>query len=193
LIETKKSDSTVLGLLIKSYDSEDPRLSLIDDEFMKVASLLGEDEAVKIVRSLVKLKEATDDAIANDTGVRLNIVRKVLYKLYDKTLVACTRIRDEKTGWYIFYWKLQPDQLDAFIRSRKKRTLEKLRTRLEYENSHNFFVCNKCRDIRLPFEEAIESAFRCSKCNSQLSDSDNSKIVDELSKTIQKLESELVN
>ncbi|TRO59503.1 transcription factor [[Eubacterium] cellulosolvens] len=166
-------------------------MSLIDDELMKVASLLGEDEAVKIVRSLVKLKEATDDAIANDTGVRLNIVRKVLYKLYDKTLVSCTRVRDEKTGWYIFYWKLQPDQLDAFVRSRKKRTAEKLRTRLEYENSHNFFVCNKCGNIRLPFEEAIESAFRCPKCNSQLTDSDNSKIVDELSKMIQKLESEI--
>ena len=176
---------------IKLHNSEDQRLSLIDDELMKVASLLGEDEAVKIVRSLVKLKEATDDAIANDTGVRLNIVRKVLYKLYDKTLVSCTRVRDEKTGWYIFYWKLQPDQLDAFVRSRKKRTLEKLRTRLEYENAHNFFVCNKCGDVRLPFEEAIESAFRCPNCNNQLTDSDNKKIVGELSKMIQRLEAEI--
>ncbi len=190
MIETKKL-CTVPGLPIKLHNSEDPRLSLIDDELMKVASLLGEDEAVKIVRSLVKLKEATDDAIANDTDVRLNIVRKVLYKLYDKTLVSCTRVRDEKTGWYIFYWKLQPDQLDAFVRSRKKRTLEKLRTRLEYENAHNFFVCNKCGDVRLPFEEAIESAFRCPKCNSQLTDSDNSKIVGELSKMIHRLESEI--
>jgi transcription initiation factor TFIIE subunit alpha len=192
-LKPKKPDCTIPSLLVRLYDLEAPRLSLIDDELMKVASLLGEDEAVKIVRSLVKLKEATDDAIANDTGVRLNIVRKVLYKLYDKTLVSCTRVRDEKTGWYIFYWKLQPDQLDAFVRSRKKRTLEKLRTRLEYENSHNFFVCNKCGDIRLPFEEAIESAFRCPKCNSQLADSDNSEIVGELSKMIQKLESEITN
>lgn len=188
---TDINQSIVLGLRIRLHNSEDQSLSLIDDELMKVASLLGEDEAVKIVRSLVKLKEATDDAIANDTGVRLNIVRKVLYKLYDKTLVSCTRVRDEKTGWYIFYWKLQPDQLDAFVRSRKKRTLEKLRTRLEYENAHNFFVCNKCGDIRLPFEEAIESAFRCPKCNNQLTDSDNKRIVGELSKMIQKLETEI--
>ncbi len=188
---TDRNQSTILGLSIKLHNSEDQRLSLIDDELMKVASLLGEDEAVKIVRSLVKLKEATDDAIANDTGVRLNIVRKVLYKLYDKTLVSCTRVRDEKTGWYIFYWKLQPDQLDAFVRSRKRRTLEKLRTRLEYENAHNFFVCNKCGDVRLPFEEAIESAFRCPNCNNQLTDSDNKKIVVELSKMIQRLETEI--
>ena len=165
-------------------------MSLLDNELMKVASLLGEEDAVKVVRSMASLREATDDAIANDSGVRLNIVRKVLYKLYDKTLVSCTRTRDEKTGWYIFHWKLQPDQLDAFIRSRKKRTLEKLRPRMEYEKSHNFFVCNKCDNVRLPFEEAIESAFRCPKCSGQFVDSDNSKIINELAKIIQRLETE---
>jgi transcription initiation factor TFIIE subunit alpha len=160
---------------------------------MKVASLLGEEDAVRIVKSLAKLKEATDDAIANDSGVRLNIVRKVLYKLYDKTLVSCTRIRDEKTGWFIFYWKLQPEQLDAFVRSRKRRTLDKLRVRLEYEKSHSFFLCSKCGDVRLPFEDAIESAFRCPKCGGQFVESDNSKIVTELSKIIQKLETEIAS
>jgi len=168
-------------------------LSLLDDELMKVASLLGEEDAVRIVKSLAKLKEATDDAIANDSGVRLNIVRKVLYKLYDKTLVSCTRIRDEKTGWYIFYWKLQPEQLDAFVRSRKRRTLDKLRPRLEYEKSHSFFLCSKCGDVRLPFEDAIESAFRCPKCGGQFVQSDNSKIATELSKIIQKLETEIAS
>lgn len=168
-------------------------MSLLDDELMKVASLLGEEDAVRIVKSLGKLKEATDDAIANESGVRLNIVRKVLYKLYDKTLVSCTRIRDEKTGWYIFYWKLQPEQLDAFVRSRKRRTLDKLRARLEYEKSHSFFLCSKCGDVRLPFEDAIESAFRCPKCGGQFVESDNSKIAIELSKIIQKLETEIAS
>lgn len=168
-------------------------MSLLDDEMMKVASLLGEEDAVRIVKSLAKLKEAPDDAIANDSGVRLNIVRKVLYKLYDKTLISCTRIRDEKTGWYIFYWKLQPEQLDAFVRSRKRRTLDKLRARLEYEKAHSFFLCSKCGDVRLPFEDAIETAFRCPKCGGQFVESDNSKIVTELSKMIQKLETEIAS
>lgn len=166
-------------------------MSLLDNELMKVASLLGEEDAVKVVRSLVKLKEATDDAIANDSGVRLNIVRKTLYKLYDKTLVSARRVRDEKTGWYIFYWKLQPEQLDAFIRSRKRRTLEKLKARIEYEKSHSFFLCKKCGDVRLPFEEAIESAFKCPKCGGQFIDTDNSKIINELAKIIERLESEI--
>ncbi|MEM3018212.1 MAG: transcription factor [Candidatus Bathyarchaeia archaeon] len=168
-----------------------PALSLFDDELMKIAGLLGEEDAVKIVKSLAKLKEATEDVIANDSGVRLNIVRKVLYKLYDKTLISCRRVRDEKTGWYVFYWKLQPDQLDAFVRSRKRRTLEKLKTRLEYEKTHTFFVCNKCAGISLPFEEAIESAFRCPKCGGQFVESKNDRIIEELEKLITRLEAEL--
>ncbi|MGQ9543347.1 MAG: transcription factor E [Candidatus Bathyarchaeia archaeon] len=166
-------------------------LTPYDDELIKVAGLLGEEDATKVVRSIMKLKEATDEAIANDSGVRINVVRKILYKLYDKALVSCTRARDEKTGWFIFYWRLQPEQLDAFIRSRKRKSLEKLKVRLEYEKAHSFFTCNKCSNIRLSFEEAIESAFKCPKCNGQLVEYDNSKIIDELSKVIQKLESEL--
>jgi len=162
-----------------------------DDELIKVAGLLGEEDATKIVTSLMKLKEATDEVIANDSGVRINIVRKVLYKLYDKALVSCTRVRDDKTGWFVFYWRLQPEQLDAFIRSRKRKSLEKLKARLEYEKSHSFFTCNKCNNVRLPFEEAIETVFKCPKCSGQLVECDNSRIIDELSKVIQKLEAEL--
>lgn len=166
-------------------------MSILKEELTKVANLLGGEEAVKVVEVLGRLKEATDDAVANESSVRLNTVRKILYKLYDHALVSCTRIRDEKTGWYTFYWKLQPDQLDAFIRSRKRRTLEKLKSRLEHEKAHSFFVCKKCEEVRVTFEEAIELAFRCTQCNSQLAQSDNAAIIDLLTNLIGKLEKEL--
>jgi len=167
-------------------------LSFLDEEFIKVASLFGGEDAVKVVKVLAKIKEGTDDVIATESGVRLNTVRKILYKLYDHALVSATRIRDDKTGWYIFYWKLQPDQLDAFIRSRKRRTLEKLKSRLEHERAHSFFMCKKCSDVRITFEEAMESAFKCPKCGGQLVGTDNSRMIEYLSDLISKLERELV-
>jgi len=167
-------------------------LSFLDEEFIKVASLFGGEDAVKVVKVLAKTKEGTDDVIATESGVRLNTVRKILYKLYDHALVSATRIRDDKTGWYIFYWKLQPDQLDAFIRSRKRRTLEKLKSRLEHERAHSFFMCKKCSDVRITFEEAMESAFKCPKCGGQLVGTDNSRMIEYLSDLISKLERELV-
>lgn len=166
-------------------------MAVLDEELMKVARLFGGDDAVTVVNILKKKSEATDEMLANESTVRLNTVRKILYKLYDHGLVSCTRVRDEKTGRFIFYWKLQLDQLDAFIRSRKRRVLEKLRHKLDYETNHSFFICKKCGDVRVTFEEAMESSFRCSKCGGQLESSDNAAVVEFLEKRIKQIEDEL--
>lgn len=166
-------------------------LAFIGEELIKVARFFGGDDAVKVVETLQRLKEATDDTVAAETGIRLNTVRKILYKLYDHALVSSTRVRNETTGWYTFFWRLQPDQVDAFIRARKRRTLEKLKSRLEHERAHSFFICEKCSDIRMTFEEAMETAFRCSKCGGHLTGVDNSKIIEKLSGLTKKLEDEL--
>ena len=164
---------------------------MLDEELIKIANLFGGEEAVTVVKSLKKLGEGTDEIISTDCTIRLNTVRKVLYKLYDHGLVSCTRVRDEKTGWFIFYWRLQPDQLDAFIRSRKKRALDKLKQRLDFERGHNFFVCKTDSEVRVTFEEAMESSFKCAKCGNQLDSSENAGMITVLESKIDKLEAEL--
>jgi len=166
-------------------------LAVLDEELTKVARLFGGEEAVTVVNILKKKSEATDEMLANESTVRLNTVRKILYKLYDHGLVSCTRVRDEKTGWFIFYWKLQTDQLDAFIRGRKRRVLEKLKQKLDYERNHSFFVCKKCGDVRVTFEDAMESSFRCPKCGGQVESTDNAPVVEFLERRIKQIEGEL--
>ena len=167
-------------------------LSTIDDTtLMKVAESLGEEEAVKLIEVLKNLDETTDDEIANKTGIRLNSVRKILYKLYDHSLVSLRRTRDPKTGWFIFHWKLQPDQLEGFILSQKRRVLEKLDTRLEYEKNHDFFCCYTPGCRRIPFEEAVELVFRCPTCSKPLMHYENGKIVQALNKKVEQLRKEL--
>ena len=156
-------------------------LSTIDDAtLMRVASALGEEDAVKLIENLKNAEETTDDELANKTGIRLNSVRKILYKLYDQSLVSLRRTRDPKTGWFIFHWRLQPDQLEGFILSQKRRVLEKLNIRLEYEKNHDFYYCNTTGCKRVPFEEAIELVFHCSTCGKPLVDSGNEKLVEQL-------------
>src|SRR5437867_4576814 len=161
------------------------------DDLARLASFFGGEEAIHVVRALSQAGTTTDDVIATQANVRLNTARRILYKLYDHALVTCTRSRDENTGWFIYHWKLQPDQLDAFVRSRKKKALEKIRVRLEHERGHSFFMCKSCLAIRVTFEEAMESAFRCSGCNGQLISEDNGKIVQELEDSARRLESDL--
>jgi len=162
-----------------------------DSVLMKVAEALGEEEAVKLIDSLKNSSEITDDEIANKTGIRLNSVRKILYKLYDHSLVGLRRTRDPKTGWFIFHWKLQPDQLEGFILSQKRRVLEKLVTRMEYEKNHDFYHCYTPGCRKVPFEEAIEIVFECPTCSKPLMHYDNQKIIQVVSKKVEQLRKEL--
>ncbi|MCD6446035.1 transcription factor [Candidatus Bathyarchaeota archaeon] len=164
-----------------------------DAILMRIAEALGEDkeEAEKLVKILKNSEEITDDEIANKTGIRLNDVRKILYKLYDHSLVSLRRTRDPKTGWFIFHWKLQPNQLEGFILSQKRRVLEKLNIRLEYEKNHDFYYCYTPGCRRVPFEEAMELLFKCPRCGKPLMHYDNSKIIEVLTKKIEQLRKEL--
>src|SRR5512136_2030395 len=167
-------------------------LSTIDDAtLMKVASSLGEEEAVKLIEHLKNMDEITDDEIANKTGIRLNSVRKILYKLYDHSLVSLRRSRDESTGWFIFHWKLQPDQLEGFILNQKRHVLEKLQTRLNYEKGHDFYYCGSPKCQRIPFEDAVESVFRCPSCSNALVHFDNQHIIKALESKVEQLRKEL--
>ena len=167
-------------------------LSTIDDATLnKVAMALGDVEAVTLIAHLKGVDEITDDEIANKTGIRLNSVRKILYKLYDHSLVSLRRTRDPKTGWFIFHWKLQPDQLEGFILSQKRRVLEKLNVRLDYEKNHDFYYCGSPECKRVPFEEAVELVFHCSNCGKPLVHFANEKMVVELSGKVDILRKEL--
>ena len=167
-------------------------LSNIDDAMLtKVAQALGEEEAIKLIDILKNEEETTDDEIATKTGRRLNSVRKILYKLYDHSLVSLRRTRDPKTGWFIFHWRLQADQLEGFIQSQKRRVLEKLNVRLEFEKNHDFYYCYTPGCKRVPFEEAVELVFKCPTCGKSLMHYDNDKILEALGRKVDVLRQEL--
>ena len=153
---------------------------------MKVTAVLGED-AVRVVEALKEVREITDNEIADKTQVRLNLVRKALYRLYDHSLVALRLSRDKETGWFIFNWRLQPDQLGGFILTQKRRVLEKLEIRLEYEKTHEFYSCQTLGCKRLPFEQAFELLFKCPVCNKPMIHINNDRIVKILTRKIEQI------
>jgi len=167
-------------------------LAFVDDKTLqKVAKAFGGEEAVQIVNVLKQTGETTDDEIAAQTEIRLNTVRKILYKLYDHSLVGLRRSRDKNTGWFIFHWRLQLDQLAGFILNQKRRVLEKLETRLAYERNHDFYYCSTEGCKRVTFEEAMELVFRCPTCNKLLMHFDNTELENALEKRVEALRKEL--
>lgn len=167
-------------------------LSFVDEKTLqKVAEAFGGEEAVQIVSILKETGETTDDDIATKTEIRLNTVRRILYKLYDHSLVGLRRSRDKTTGWFIFHWRLQLDQLEGFILNQKRRVLEKLEARLRYEEGHDFYYCYTEGCKRIPFEDAMELVFRCPTCNKLLMHFDNNELKNVLAQRVEKLRKEL--
>src|SRR3990172_6652213 len=66
-----------------------------------------------------------------------------------------------------------------------------LMQRLDFERNHTFFVCKTDLDIRVTFEEGMESSFKCAKCANQLESSENAGMITVLEARVQKLEAEL--
>jgi transcription initiation factor TFIIE subunit alpha len=151
-----------------------------------VATLFGED-AVRVVEVLKGVHEITDTEIAEKTQIQLKMVRKTLYRLYDHSIAALRRSRDKETGWFIFNWRFQPDQLEGFILNQKRRVLEKLEIRLEYEKSHEFYSCQTSGCKRFPFKEAFELLFKCPACNKPMMYLNNDQIVEILTRKIEQI------
>ena len=162
---------------------------IIDDEITsKVARMIAGEDAVQIVLFLKKTGKATNDQILAETEMPLKYIRKILFKLYNYSIVQCDRLRDKETRWFIFNWRFQPDQIEGFITNMKRRVLRILKMRLEYEANTDFYSCETQECDKYPFEVAMEHVFRCPVCRKTLHHNDNTDLVNFLRDRIEKIE-----
>ncbi|NHJ46604.1 MAG: transcription factor [Asgard group archaeon] len=152
---------------------------------------IGGDEAVKVAALLDPTEETTDETIALGSGMKLNAVRKILYRLYDARLAEFRRIRDKSNGWFIYFWRLKPNRVEELVINRKKTVYRKLKTRLDYEQKYQFFKCDQNYCPRYTFDEGMENNFRCPECNGELHAFDNREIIKKLSKKVDELRKSL--
>ena len=146
-----------------------------EDPFVRISTMIGGDEYLKVARSLLKSEDATDEEIASSTGLRINMVRKVLYDLFGKALITGIRVKDEKKGWFVYRWRSRRDEVENFIEGQKKKILDRLQQRLDYENSSDFYHCGNEDCPRVTFENALELFFKCPSCGNVLNLKKNDK------------------
>ncbi|MDI1496002.1 MAG: Transcription initiation factor IIE [Cenarchaeum symbiont of Oopsacas minuta] len=135
-----------------------------EDPFVRIASMIGGDEYLKIARSLLKVEDATDEEIASSTGLRINLVRKILYDLFGKSLITGIRVKDERKGWFVYRWRSRRDEVENYIENQKKKITARLQQRLDYERSSEFYHCGNNDCDRVTFETALDGMFKCPSC-----------------------------
>jgi transcription initiation factor TFIIE subunit alpha len=169
-----------------SVDNKEGQYMLSDPIVQEILMDITNDEksSVSIIECILKGK-TFDEEIAEETEIRLNIVRKVLYKLYDAGIASYKRSRDPETNWYVYRWRFEQEKVADIINKKYEKFSAEIEKSLEYEEANMFFAC-KANGHRYKFEDASENNFECPKCGNSLEFQDNSTIIVELKQMMEK-------
>ena len=129
----------------------------------------------------------TDEEISEKINCKLNIVRKILYKLYDMRLASYKRDKDKETQWYTYDWRFNENEYKKLEFNLASSELERLNAELEYEENNMFFVCPNGH-YRLDFEDASTVEFLCPECDLDLEFEDNQEKIDKKKEEIRAIE-----
>lgn len=165
------------------------KLALRNPEANSVLLEMVGEEGLGVVQCLLDSEE-TDEKISEATELRLNTVRKILYRLYDYRLASYVRTKDKEIGWYTYTWKLNLDKMVDILLVKRKNVLHELHERLEFERNHVFFSCTS-DSMKFSFDTASECSFKCPTCNSALEYVDNQGSIGELEGRIRRIEKEM--
>ena len=161
---------------------------MINDPLVKtlLTNVVEGEENLPVVESLIE-GIGTDEEIAEKTEIKLNIVRKVLYKLYDTGLATYKRSKDPETQWFSYTWKFDNDEVINHIIQDSENYLKILNDELDHEENNMFFVCPEGH-VRLDFDESSDYEFLCPNCDEELEFQDNTKIIKQIKEDIRMVE-----
>ena len=135
---------------------------------------------------------STDEEISEKISCKLNIVRKILYKLYDMRLASYKRDKDKETQWYTYDWKFNEAEYKKLEFDLASSELKRLNEELDYEENNMFFIC-PFGHYRLDFEDASTVEFLCPECDVDLEFDDNKEKIDRIKEEIRAVEEVISN
>ncbi len=139
-----------------------------------------EESSISVIECLLS-GVTSDFDIAEETGINLTIIRKVLYDLYSAGITTYNRIEDPENTGDIYSWKFKQEKISEIIQDKYVNISLKIEKSIKYEEENMFFVC-KSNNHRYKFENASDYNFECPVCGDSLEHQDNSELILELLK-----------
>src|SRR3990167_1874486 len=156
----------------------------------EVISLVAGKQAEDIVDLLDAQKYVNEFVIAKKLNLTINQVRNILYKISDYGLVSSIRKKDKRKGWYTYFWKIEILKSLEFIRNDLIKKMDNLEHQIRSRETKRFYVCEKCH-VELNEENALFNNFTCTECGSILVLKDNSKMINEMKRNLERLRKDL--
>ncbi len=147
----------------KKYPSAKDLAILGNSEVRKLLIDLAGENTLAVIRNFEG--EITDESLAEKATIKVSEVRAVLNKLHYHNLVEYDRQKDDKTGWYSYYWHLNSDKLESFVNTQLE-SLNCVADACEL-GAGEFYHCSKCCEdgkTAYSFDIAMDTAFKCPKC-----------------------------
>jgi len=161
------------------------------EKFLKeaVSNVLG-----KIGEDLVDILEdgkyINEFIIAKKLNLTINQTRNLLYRLSDNGLVSSTRKKDKKKGWFTYFWKIELLRSLEYLKGLKEKRIDQFKNQIKSRETKQFYVCERC-NIEYTEENALLHDFTCQECGNIFSAKDNTKLLKEFEKNLDKLGKEM--
>ena len=155
-------------------------------EFLKeaVISVAGK-QAEDFIKYIDAKKYTNEFLIAKKLGITINQLRNILYKLSDEGIVSSVRKKDKRKGWYTYFWKIEIFRSLDFLRQILEKKINQMNHQIESREKKFFYVCKRC-NIEFNEENALLRDFTCGECGEVFVTKDNTKLLKELKKNLDK-------
>ena len=160
-------------------------------KFLKdaVSSVVGKP-ADEVVDLLDGKKYTNEFLVAKKLDLTINQARNILYKISDFGLVSFIRKKDKRKGWYTYFWKLEIMKCLEFLRTSILKKMEQIQFQIKSRETKEFYECKSC-NIEFTEESALVHNFTCNECGEIVTRKDNTPIIKEYNRELDKLKREL--
>ncbi len=160
-------------------------------KFLKeVVIIVVGKQAEDISDVLDSKKHVNEFLIAKKLGITINQTRNILYKISDYGLVSSIRKKDKRKGWYTYFWKIEILKTLEFLNGILLKRIEQLNNQIKNREARQFYVCERC-NIEFNEENALLHNFTCDECGGLFALKDNTKVLRELKRQVEKLRREM--
>ena len=143
-----------------------------------------------IVGLLDGKKYINEFIIAKKLNLTINQTRNILYKISDHGLVSFIRKKDKRKGWYTYFWKIEIMKCLEFLKTNLTKKMDQIHHQIKSRETKEFYVCERCH-IEFNEENALIYNFTCPECGNILSRKDNTSVIREYNRELDKLKKEL--
>jgi len=105
-------------------------------------------------------------------------------------LVSSIRKKDKKKGWFTYFWKIEALKSLEFLSQVLLKQIEQINYQINSRESKQFYICERC-NLELAEEKALLCNFICNECGEVFKIKDNSKLLRDFKRNLEKIKNKL--